>query len=92
MKKVENFFILYHTMTYVENSVYDFVVFRLKSAGCSNYRGATFLPRANIGLVNWRIRELAVDSCPFGFAQGKLYAGMTNNKYQRSSAAQVNDY
>jgi hypothetical protein len=38
------FFIPYHTSTYGEIAAYNFVDFRIKRAGCSNYGGLRFLP------------------------------------------------
>jgi hypothetical protein len=37
--KSKKFFIPYHTRTYGENGVYNFVDFRIKRAGTSNYGG-----------------------------------------------------
>jgi len=45
IKKFEIFFIPFHTGTYIKNTVYIFVVFRIKRAGSSNYRGAYFCLR-----------------------------------------------
>ncbi len=55
-QKFEIFFIPYHIRTYNDNSVYNFVEFRLKRACWANYRGATFLFRRNpaakrVGLI-----------------------------------------
>ena len=50
-RKFENFFILYHTRTYGENSVYIYVDFRIKRAGWANYRGATFRLRRKAALA-----------------------------------------
>jgi len=42
IKNLKIFIIPAHKSTYVEEAVYNFVVFRIKRAGCSNYRGAAF--------------------------------------------------
>jgi hypothetical protein len=46
IKKFENIFIPLSTRTYIKNTVYIFVDFRIKRAGCSNYGGLLFLPPA----------------------------------------------
>ena len=43
----EIFFIACCAETYVAKGVYNFVDFRVKRAGSSNYRGASFAPGAN---------------------------------------------
>jgi hypothetical protein len=42
--KLKIFFIPYHTSTYIKNAVYNFVDFRIKRAGSSNYGGVSFRP------------------------------------------------
>jgi hypothetical protein len=39
---LKKFFTPYHTRTYGENGVYNFVDFRIKRAGSSNYGGRLF--------------------------------------------------
>ncbi|OHB82053.1 MAG: hypothetical protein A2Z38_08020 [Planctomycetes bacterium RBG_19FT_COMBO_48_8] len=44
-RKIEIFFIPCLVRTYIKNTVYNFVDFRIKSAGSSNYGGRIFRPR-----------------------------------------------
>jgi hypothetical protein len=41
--KLKKLFIPSHTKTYSKNTIYNFIVFRIKSAGSSNNGGLTFL-------------------------------------------------